>query len=690
MSKILPEHLTRTAYVYVRQSTSGQLQNNHESRRRQYALADRARNLGWSDVVVIDDDLGQTASGIARSGFERLLAAVCTGEVGAVVSIEASRLARNGRDWHTLLEFCGLVGSIIVDEDGVYDPRFANDRLLLGMKGTFSEMELYTLRQRSQEALKLKASRGELHTSVAVGYVRSSGDRLEKNPDLRVQQAIELVFRKFEQLQSVRQVLLWLRQESITLPYTTYGPDGRSILWKLPVYNSVLKILTNPVFAGAYVFGRTHSQVSLDAGRKRIVRGLKNSPEQWQVLIQDHHEGYISWKTYERYQRLIAENANMKGEMVRGMIRRGEALLAGLLRCGHCGRKLHVAYSGKHGNTSRYACRGAQFNHGLAESCIAFGSMRVDLAVGVEVLRLLNPLGIQAALQAIEQRQTEGDEKQRQVQLALEQARFEASRAQRQYNAVDPDNRLVASELERRWNDRLNMVNRLETELKSLSESAPTEFTLEEHEGLLALGTDLERAWNHPSASPEARKRILRAALKEIVVNLVDNQIRLLLHWQGGDHTELMVHKNRSGQHRWKTDETTEALIQGLARLMPDHSIAALLNRAGKRSAKGHTWTEGRVRSLRGDRHIAVYRDGERAERNEVNLEEAADILKVSKMTTLRLIKSKVLPARQLCPGAPWVIQQEDLDRPAVRQATQVGTRRALSEHSNQQTLKLQ
>jgi DNA invertase Pin-like site-specific DNA recombinase len=257
MTKITPEHLARAAFIYVRQSTSDQVLNNHESRRRQYALVDRARALGWSAVEVIDDDLGRSGSGVARPGFEKLLAAICESRVGAVVSIEASRLARNGRDWHTLLEFCGLVGTLIVDEDGAYDPRHPNDRLLLGMKGTMSEMELSLFRQRSLEALKQKARRGELFLTVAVGYLKRSHDRIDKDPDRRVQEAIVLVFAKFAELQTVRQVHLWMRQERLPLPAVEYGPAGRKVVWKLPVYNTLHHMLTNPIYAGAYAFGRT-------------------------------------------------------------------------------------------------------------------------------------------------------------------------------------------------------------------------------------------------------------------------------------------------------------------------------------------------------------------------------------------------------------------------------------------------
>lgn len=689
MTKINAEHLSRAAYVYVRQSTADQLQHNHESRRRQYALAERARTLGFAEVVVIDDDLGISGSGVSRPGFDRLLAAICRGAVGAVVSIEASRLARNGRDWHTLLEFSALVGSLIVDEDGVYDPRSPNDRLLLGMKGTLSEMELSLLRQRSLEALRLKAARGDLHTTVAVGYVRASGDRIEQDPDLRIREAIALVFHKFSELHSVRQVLLWLRQESITLPSADYGPQGRRVVWKLPIYNTVLHILSNPVYAGAYAFGRTETRVRIEDGRKRIVHGVRRAREQWQVLITEHHPGYIDWETYEHNQQVIADNANMKGEMVRGALRRGEALLAGLLRCGHCGRKLHVAYSGTNGSTSRYHCRGAAMNHG-AGNCISFGSLRIDQAVGAELLRLLKPMGIEAALTAIDARAAEDDSKRRQLELSVEQARYEASRARRQYDTVDPENRLVAAELERRWNERLGELARLEDQLSVLISVPEQPMTQEQRDRLLCLGADLDHAWSHGGASTETRKRIVRAVLKEIVVRVGEAKLDLKLHWQGGDHTELCVAKNRIGVHRWKTDADIEALIHGLARVMPDGTIAALLNRSGKRTGKGHTWTEARVRSFRGDHRIAVYREGERAERGEPTLDEVATALRVSKMTVLRMIRAKVLPAQQLCKGAPWVIRCADLESPRVRHAAKAGIKNPLSDDASQASLEFQ
>src|SRR3954471_22604922 len=567
MTKITPEHLARSAVIYIRQSTADQVLNHHESRRRQYALVDRARALGWDAVEVIDDDLGRSGSGIARPGFDKLLEAICEGRVGAVVSIEASRLARNGRDWHTLLEFCGLVGTLIVDEDGVYDPRHPNDRLLLGMKGTMSEMELSLFRQRSLGALKQKARRGELFLTVAIGYLKKSHDGIEKAPDRRVQEAIILAFNKFAELQTVRQVHLWMRQERLPLPATEYGPEGRRIVWKLPVYNTLHHLLTNPIYAGAYVFGRTGSRITIEAGRKRIVRGFRKERSSWEVLIPDHHEGYISWAEFERNQRLIADNANGKSFMGRGSVRRGEALLAGLLRCGHCGRKLHVAYSGENGSSGRYHCRGGHLNHGSAP-CISFGGMRIDRAVGAEVIERLQPLGIEAAIDAMEAHQVEQSEKRGRAALPLEEARYEVARARCQYDAVDPDTRLVAAELERRWNERLRTVRTLEADQEALAAGAQTTLTATDLERLLALGANLARAWHNPGATPATRKRIIRTLIEEIVVRIEADALSLVIRWAGGDHTPLRVRKNRAGQHRWGTDADVVELVTVLARQM--------------------------------------------------------------------------------------------------------------------------
>jgi excisionase family DNA binding protein len=352
-------------------------------------------------------------------------------------------------------------------------------------------------------------------------------------------------------------------------------------------------------------------------------------------LFTDHHEGYLSWAEFERNQRLIADNANSKGLMARGSVRRGETLLAGLLRCGHCGRKLHVAYGGTHGEAGRYHCKGSFLNHG-GDRCISFGSLRVDQAVGAEVMRLLKPLGIEAALEAAEVRKTEAAEKRRQLELTLKQARYEAALG------------------------------------TGFSGWAPT--------------------WRRrgPIRPPPWRRASGSAVLHEIVVRVENGFVDMVLHWRGGDHTALKVKKNTTGRHRWTVAEETETLVRELARLMPDRAIASVLNRAGKRTGRNNGWTQSRVTSLRNRCGIAVYRDGERSERGEVTLDEAASALNVSPMTVLRMIRRGVLAARQLCKGAPWVIRAADLNDDAVRAEATSRRRQPLTPDPNQQAFTFQ
>jgi excisionase family DNA binding protein len=418
-----------------------------------------------------------------------------------------------------------------------------------------------------------------------------------------------------------------------------------------------------------------------------VTRGVRRTQDAWEVLIREHHEGYISWEEYERNQRIISGNANMKGEMVPGSVRNGGGLLVGLLRCGHCGRKLKVQHNGLRG-CARYLCNDGIVNFAQRTKCIAFGNMRIDAAVSAEVLRMIAPLGLDAALQAIADRERSSTERLRQMELALEQARYEAARAHRQYDAVEPENRVIVVDLERRWNHRLAEAMRLEDELAAAREKLPPAISETERAEILALGTNLQQLWNHQAASAAMRKRILRTVLEEIVVTVEPTRLQLKLHWKGGDHTTLEVVKNRAGQHRWKTDAATEQLIRDLARLVPDGTIAAVLNRLGVRSAKGHTWTQQRVRNFRAEFRIAIYREGERAERGEVILHEAADRLGVSKMTVTRLIKDGLLPAKQTCIGAPYVIREADLELPMVRRALADG--RAVSPDPRQGSFEYQ
>lgn len=688
MSKIQKAHLERPAFVYIRQSTMAQVNHNVESKKRQYALTERAKDLGWDTVNVIDVDLGRSGGGhVQRDGFEDLVAEVCKGQVGAVFALEASRLARNGREWHQLLEFCSIVDTLIVDHDGVYDSKHPNDRLLLGLKGTMSEMELTTFRQRSQEAIRQKARRGEYYARVPVGYVHLGDGRLQKNPDEQVQRAIELVFAKFREFGSARQVFLWCRQEAVNLPQRIGHVSGRTEFVPAAAA-AILSILKDPAYAGTYAYGRTRRSFTLENGHKRISTQARGRPEDWEVCIPGHHEGYITWQDYLKNLDTLAHNRNQLGEAVLGSPRRGKGLLAGLVRCGHCGRKMHVRYGGHHARSSAvvyYLCRASQHEAVEKQVCSVFGGVTVERAITEAVLDVLSPVRIEALIGATERIATKRTQKRRQIELELERASYEAHRHQRQYNAVEPENRIVARTLEGRWNAALEKVSELEQALSEEDSSANTVSAEEEHR-LRSLALDLPRLWNHPEASFELKKRIVRAVIKEIIVYVEPKMLRVLIHWHGGQHTELNLRKRKSGEHRWKTCEGTLKLVQQLASLMPDKQIAAQLNRMGIKSAKGHTWTRSRVGVFRQDNDIENYCPGERQARGELTIKETAERLGVSYSTVQRMIRCKQLSASQVCPGAPWIIASEQLEQ----EATHGGGRKGPSSlSSNQKTLDL-
>ena len=659
-SLLTPALLRRKAFVYVRQSSDFQVRRHVERQRLQYALARHARQLGFASVEVIDEDQGTSGAGVQRPGFERLLAAVCRGEAGLVLSLEASRLARNGRDWHTLLDFCGIVGCLVGDRQRLYDPGTADDRLFLGMKGSFSEMELAVFRQRSLESRLALARRGALFTTLPAGYEKAGRGRIEMTPDQRQRDAIQLVFRKFAELRSVRQAYLWFRRRQVEIPVRLLARGG--IVWKVPSATGLYSMLANPLYAGAYAYGRRQRETVIENGRKRVRRGgLRFDPGEWTVLLKDRHEGYITWEEYERNRELIRSNRSRE----RGAARQGRALLAGLLRCGHCQRRLQVRDNGK---AVGYCCRGEPDGNGGA--CNSFGAVRVDAAVSAAVRAAVQPLGVEAALRAWEERGAAGAAEERLARSALAEARYRARHTQRQMAVINARNgnvlRILADNLERQLVERRRCEQRLETLRRQRQRAA---LAAGEREGYLALGADLERAWEHERATPELRKAVLRAALVEITATRQAERIRLLLHWRGGDHSELEVARQRSGEHRWSTDAKTVDLVRDLARSLSDELIAGLLNRLGKRTAKGNGWTRSRVRSLRNSRGIAVYRAGERLERGELVLAEAAERLGAGPWQVRRLIQRGILPARQACKGAPWLIAAEDLARPRVREA---------------------
>jgi DNA invertase Pin-like site-specific DNA recombinase len=667
--KIRPEHLQRAAYVYIRQSTAHQVRFHLEGQKRQYGLSQRAQELGFTQVVVIDEDLGRSGSGLQeRPGFGRLLAAVCQGAVGAVVALEASRLARNNRDWHHLVDLCGLTDTLLIDDDGIYDPKLLNDRLLLGLKGTMSEFELGLFRQRARQAFLQKAKRGCALWEVPVGFVRTAEGQIEKSPDRQVQQAIEAVFGKFNQLGSVRQTVLWFREEQILLPQAQPGSQGQPITWLPATVSRVHQMLRNPCYAGAFVYGRTGTQTRLVEGRaqRRASRHSK-SMEQWEVLIREHHPGYLGWEQYLKNRRLMAQNRVQRAGEAGGAARRGAALLSGLLRCGRCGRKLQVRYSGREGQVARYHCRGDR--QPGSDTCLSLGSLRADAAVVAELLAAVEPAGIAAACQASQQTQQQEQEKRRAVELALEKARYEAQRAQRQFDAAEPENRLVTAELEGRWNQALAQVSALESRLQALALDPVLAISAEQKQRLGELGRDLKRLWEEPQAPVELKKRLLRTVIEEIVVRAQEEpaEHRLQIHWAGGVHTELRVPRNPRGMHGRMADRSLIELVRELAQVCDDQTIAAVLNRLGFTTGQGNGWRMARVNSFRHTHGI------ERGEGHPgcVTLQGAARRLQVSDSVVERLIRRGVLPARQVVQYAPWVIQEKHLELPAVQAAVQ-------------------
>lgn len=655
----LPEEvLNRKAVVYVRQSSKAQVQTNLESQRRQYELVDAAKRHGFKQIEVIDDDLGRSASGtIDRPGFDKLVAEVCASKVGAVLCADASRLARNGRDWHHLLELCGLAGTRVIDTDGVYDPRLPNDRLLLGMKGSISEFELGIIRARMLDAKHAKALRGELRTSVPIGYVWDrDADGPSLDPDLRVQEAVRLIFARFRQLGSARQVMLSLAQEKMTFPRPTDGKTLVSVEWAPIRYRSVIATLKNPFYAGAYVYGKTEKHTGLDNGRLRTTYKHRKPFDQWEVIIQNHHEGYIEWSEFERNQKTLASNNYAKAGGVKSG-RGGRALLPGVLLCGRCGRRLAVAYSGRPPGQPIYRCERPNQQLGR-QRCLTIGAKRVDAAIAAELLQALSPMAIEAALQAERQYMEGQSEQQHMVDLELQQARYEAKLAERRYAACDPDNRLIAAQLEKSWETALQRVQACETRLAVLQRPKD----LPSMPDLAGLAEDLQAAWNAPEVTMRTRQQLLRALISDIVVGYEESsrEILLTIHWRGGQHSQLRVTKPKTGEHSCRTPDEAVSVIRSMAARWPDEEIAATLNRMGLPTGQGKAWNARRVASIRSLREIPAYSS---ADKNGewVTMTEAAKELGVTNHQIRRLIKEGVLPATQVVPCAPFQIRARDL-----------------------------
>jgi DNA invertase Pin-like site-specific DNA recombinase len=654
--KIRPQHLARKAILYVRQSSPYQVIHNLESQKLQYAMEARLHQLGWREIEVVDEDLGRSAAGlVTRAGFERMVAEVCLGKVGAVAAREVSRFARNSREWQQLVEVCRVVDTVLIDQEMVYAPRLSNDRLLLGLKGSLNEYELDLLRQRSVEARREKARRGELIQAAPVGYIKTEDQRLEKDPDLRVQQAILLVFRKFVELGTVRQTLMWFLEHGLQVPTRNARAET---CWKRPVYRSMHRMLTSPIYGGAYTYGKTEQLVRYDGGKPQHLCRRKPR-EQWLALIPGAHEGYVSWEEFERI--TVAIRENNQGQHQPGAVKNGQALLTGLLRCSRCGRKLTVRYTGSGHDVLRYSCVRGWLDNGEPR-CIAFGGVSVDEAISKEVLRVVQPAAIEASVLAGEELDRQRDDILEALQRDLEAARYSAERAQRQFDASDPENRLVTAELERRWNFALQHVREIELRIEQHGATAAPTATpsLEEFH---QLSQQLETIWTDPATSVRLKKRIVRTLIEEVLVDVDSSagELILILHWKGGAHTEQRLPRRRRGQCSTQTSRELIDAIGVLARICSDDLIAGILNRNGHLTGRGNRWTRERVAALRSHHRIPSYQRDEQP-RAWMNLTDAAALLDVSPRTLrLAIDRGEVAADHPLADG-PWIISRDVLE----------------------------
>jgi excisionase family DNA binding protein len=683
--KVCAEHQQRVAYVYVRQSSMRQVRNNVESQQLQYGFAEQATQLGWSRerIIVVDEDQGQSgALPQARGGFGGMVAAVARGDVGIVMSFELSRLSRNDLDWHHLVYLCRWTNTLIADEQGLYDPSSTNDRMVLGIRGQVSELERDSLVHRMVEARWNKARRGEAFTIPPAGYELDDQGQLQFSSDEAVQAAVRRVFEKFDQLGAARQVFLWWRAEGLNFPVRKMVSRTHPIVWRSVCYRLIYQMLRHPIYAGAFVFGRSEARRELDPETHKVVlrRCARRGGEDWPVLIQDHHPGYISFEKYLDNQQQLHGNAMMRSqptdESHQGAPREGRALLQGLMRCGHCGRRMYVNYGGNNaGRTLQYRCSRQRL---LEPECQLVGGKRIEAAVVEAFLLVAQAAGPEAAALAGERLRAEIETAERQWKLRIEKAEYEAQRAERQYMAVEPENRTVARELERRWNERLLELETLRHQAARVSQGRRplTEIELARAQD---LGRNLEAVWHASTTAVRDQKRLLRALIDEVQVRSEEQRHLVRIVWKGGAVTdrEVVRFRQHDGQARpHRTAEEIVELVRKLARDFDDAQIARILHRQGLRSGLGRAFTKSSVSSLRHKSDIPVCPKKEAREGRDgpFTADEAARELGVSMHTVHRWLREGVLAGEQAAPYAPWrILLPEDVRRRLVGGAVPEG-----------------
>jgi DNA invertase Pin-like site-specific DNA recombinase/DNA-binding transcriptional regulator YiaG len=598
-TKVTARHLKRDAYLYVRQSTLRQVVENTESTQRQYALRERAVALGWAleQVVVIDSDLGQSgASAADRAGFQRLVAEVGLGHVGIVLGLEVSRLARSSADWHHLLEICALTGTLILDEDGLYDPGHFNDRLVLGLKGTMSEAELHVLQARLQGGLLNKARRGDLKQPLPIGLVYTEANQVVLDPDQQVQQAVRLFFQTFARTGSAWKTVGVFRRQGLLFPRRVRtGARRGELTWGPLVHSIALNTLHNPRYAGAFFYGRTHSYRTAD-GR----RHLDTLPrEEWRALVRDAHAGYISWAEYEDNLRRLAENAQLHGKERRASpAREGPALVQGLVLCGRCGERMTVRYHHRRGQeVPQYVCQRAGIAHGQP-LCQSVPGAALDAAIGELLVAMVTPLSLEVALAVQQELRSRVEETARLRHQQVEQARYQAELAQRRFLQVDPENRLVASVLEAEWNERLRVLAQAQEDVERHSSADRHVLSPDEHDALVALATDFPRLWRDPHTPDRERKRLVRLLLTDVTL-LKEDQITAHVRFPGGATRTLRL---PLAPPAWQARQTAPQVVQEIDRLAAEHTdgeIAALLNAQGLQSGEGKPFHRAMVTRIR-------------------------------------------------------------------------------------------
>ncbi len=602
--KVTASHLHRDAYLYVRQSTLRQVFENTESTRRQYALRERAVALGWpiERVIVIDSDQGQSgASSTGREGFQTLVGEVGVGRAGIVLGLEVSRLARNSSDWHRLLEICALTDTLILDEDGIYNPSDFNDRLLLGLKGTMSEAELHVLRARLRGGILNKARRGALKTPLPVGLVYDPADHVVLDPDRQVQQSIRQLFETFVRTDSATATVKYFREQGLRFPRRPrYGPHKGELLWEPLLHWRVLQILHNPRYAGAFVFGRTRTRRRPDGG----IEIEKLPREQWTVLINDAHPGYVSWEQFEANQRQLRDNARAHGADRRhGPPREGPALLQGLAVCGLCGQRLTVRYHMRNnGQCPEYVCQRKAINTATTK-CQTIPGADIDRAIGELLVESVTPMTLEVALQVQAELEARVEEADALRQQRVQRARQEADLARRRFMEADPGNRLVVDVLEAEWNEKLRALNKAQEELELRRAHDHPEISEEQRRQIIALATDFPRLWNDSRTPQRERKRMARLLLEDVTL-IKDKEVSLGVRFRGGTTRHLTVPLSKPS---WQLHQTPAAVVAEIDALLDHHTegeIAALLNERGLLSGQGKCFCGTMVRRIRRSYHL--------------------------------------------------------------------------------------